>query len=253
MTPSELYKLWAPEASIWSNWAKPVLFADQRVDSQEPDDAAPEDALLVAWEPTADSRTAIILDLPGPVGVEYGLALSLRGFRPVPLYNGVPGPSPIIAVEDIISALQTAADALAALRLPPDAPPVFLLDSRRLDGGGSVQPGLFDNRWYVFPQDFPSANFLLSHGIQSVVLGQIFATRPHEDLAHVLLRWQEAGIQILSCNIQSQAQPEPLQVQRPDKFRALWYRALALAGLQRNSTGGFGAVVPLPSSGGGYG
>ena len=116
-----------------------------------------------------------------------------------------------------------------------------------------VGPGRFDNRWAVFPQDFPSASFLMSNGVRAVVLGQRLADEPQRDLAHVLLRWQEAGIQILLGALQRDASPEPIRVSRPGQFRALWYRALVLAGLRRNSAGGFGAVVPVPSQSSGFG
>jgi len=255
MNPSELYKLWAPEDSIWSNWAKPVLFADKTFVGGEPDQTPQWQSSNVAWAPAPESGTAIVLDLPGAHAVWYGMALSQRGYRPVPLYNGVvgPGPSAIVNVCGILTALHEVGELLAKLQLRSDAPPVFLLDENRFAGGSFASPGRFDNRWWVFPQDFPSANFLLAHGIRSVVLGQNRAVGPQRDLAHVLLRWQEAGVQILTCDVNEQAQPTPLQVQRPNNFRALWYQALVLAGLRRNSAGGFGAVVPQPSSGGGFG
>ena len=41
------------------------------------------------------------------------------------------------------------------------APPAFLLDSDRMKAP-APDPGRFDNRWLVFPQDFPSAAFLRS-------------------------------------------------------------------------------------------
>jgi hypothetical protein len=279
MKPSELYKLWAPEDSIWSNWAKPVLFADKTFIDGEPPESKQWQSLNIAWTPKPDSGTAIVLDLPGAEAVWYGMALSQQGFRPVPLYNGVRGPSlggsALVSVDAIIYALHSVEDTLLGLRLPANAPPVFLLDSERLAGGSFADPGRFDNRWSTFPQDFPSANFLLSRGIRSVVLGQTMSDNPppgvflsqigsavigktapagpQNDLAHVLLRWQESGLQILACSVNHQSQPEPIQVARPDNFRALWYQALVLAGLRRNSTGGFGAVIPEPSSGGGFG
>jgi len=256
MKPSELYKLWAPEDSIWSNWAKPVLFADHAFDDRKPQTTDWRSS-NVTWSPPPDSGTAMVLDLPGADAVWLGLALSQRGFRPVPLYNGVRGPmgivSPLVSVGDIVWALHSVPEILATLQLPEDAPPVFLLDYYRMAGGALADPGRFDNRWSVFPQDFPSANFLLSRGIRSVVLVQGKSVNPHRDLAHVLLRWQEAGIKILSSGVDDQTPPTPIQVARPSNFRALWYQALVLAGLRRNSTGGFGAVVPEPSSGGGYG
>jgi hypothetical protein len=42
-------------------------------------------------------------------------------------------------------------------------------------------------------------------------------------------------------------------VAKPKRFRSIWYRLLAIAGLRRNSAGGFGSVVPQPSSSGGGG
>jgi hypothetical protein len=259
MKPSELYKLWAPEDSIWSNWAKPVLFAENIFGDEEPQQTTKWLTANIAWAPAIDSRTAVLLDLPGSNSVWYGTALSQRGYRPVPLYNGVRGPvmsmstSALVSVDAIILALHQVGETMAKLQLPANAPPVFLLDSARFAGASSVTPGRFDNRWWIFPQDFPSANFLLSRGIRSVVLGQAQATGPHRDLAHVLLRWQEAGIQILACSVDDALQPSPITVERPANFRSLWYRALVLAGLRRNSAGGFGAVVPEPNSGGGYG
>jgi hypothetical protein len=69
----------------------------------------------------------------------------------------------------------------------------------------------------------------------------------------VLLRWQQAGIQILACGINDTNQPAPITVNRPSNFRALWYLALVLAGFRRNSAGGFGGVIPMPASSGGFG
>jgi hypothetical protein len=136
------------------------------------------------------------------------------------------------------------------LALPADARPAFLLDADRLGGTTQPKPGLFDNRWMTFPQDFPSANFLRAHAIQSVLLIHTRPDQPQEDLAHVLLRWQEAGVPLRVVRPTAGHTPQPLEVRRPRGFRRLWYRVLATFGLRRNSAGGFGAVVPQPSSGG---
>jgi len=242
--------VWAPESSIWSNWVKPVLFAEtsMAVASFQHEWRS----LNVAWSPSTDAGSAIILDLPEADAVWIAMALAQRGYRPVPLYNGALGPSAIVNVGRIVGALHDEAQTLADLPIAHNAPPVFLLDANRLGGGSFVSPGRFDNRWSVFPQDFPSGNFLLSNGVRFVVLGQLFAGEPQRDLAHVLLRWQEAGIQILACDVQRDAQPELIRVARPGQFRMLWYRALVLAGLRRNSAGGFGAVVPEPSQSSGF-
>lgn len=258
MTPTDLYKLWAPEDSIWSNWVKPVLFADPGFGSSNPPLGVDWRSLNVSWSPSASEGAAIVLDLPGEDAVWLGTALSQRGFRPVQLFNGVRGPvsiiPPLVNVNGIVWALQAVSEALAELRLPPGAPPVFLLDANRMAGGASAGPGRFDNRWCVFPQDFPSANFLLSQGLRTVVLALTgMANSPRDDLAHVLLRWQQAGLRILSCAVEQETPPTLITVGRPHRFRALWYRALVIAGLRRNSAGGFGAVVPEPSSSGSFG
>lgn len=251
MNPTELYKLWASEDSIWSNWVKPVLFTESSLAVS----SAPYDwhSLNIAWTPSVDAGAAIILDLPEAESVWFGMALAHRGFRPIPLYNGASGPSAIVNVGSIVGALRNEAKTLAEIPIAHNAPPVFLLDANRSAGGTTVGPGRFDNRWAVFPQDFPSASFLLSNGVRAVVLAQRFAGEPQRDLAHVLLRWQEAGIEILAADVQSVLPPDPIRVSRPGQFRMLWYRALVLAGLRRNSAGGFGGVVPEPSQSSGFG
>lgn len=246
MNSTELYKLWAPESATWSNWVKPVLLAHRPLAAAFY--SAPDwRGMNMNWSPSADSGSAIILDLPSADSVWLGLALALRGFRPVPLFNGASGPSEIVSSHRIISALHDSAKELAGLTIGPGAPPVFLLDSNRSGGGALTSPGRFDNRWFVFPQDFPSANFLLSCGIRSVVLGQVNSVEPQRDLAHVLLRWQEAGIEILGCDLQRETPPSLIRVKRPGNFQMLWYRALVIMGLRRNSVGGFGEVIPMPS------
>jgi hypothetical protein len=253
MNSSQLFELWAPDASIWSPWAKPVLFAGASFLGGEPEQSNQWQAITLNWAPPARD-TAIILDLPGPMAIWFGIALGERGYRPVPLYNGVPGPSALIDVNPIRMALHEVEGPLTDFltRLPADAPPAFLLDAHR-SAGAFAGPGLFDNRWCVFPQDFPSANLLLSRGIQKALLVQYDSTTPKSDLSHVLLRWQQKQIQILTFSLNAPAQPAPIQVAKPRNFGAIWYFALALAGFRRNSAGGFGSVIPQPSSGGGFG
>ena len=133
-----------------------------------------------------------------------------------------------------------------------DNPPAFLLDSRRLQGVNKPAPGMYDNRWVVFPQDFPSARFLKSRGItQAIVIQETFL--PAEDLVHVLLRWKEGGITVHLQVAGEESSLRPAELRRPSSFRSALYRALALMGLRRNSAGGFGSVVPIPGQGGGFG
>jgi hypothetical protein len=153
-------------------------------------------------------------------------------------------------VAGLVEALASGATALRDISLSAEAPPAFLIDADRMRPGVPSNPGGYDNRWVVFPQDFPSGTFLRSRGIDDVVVlhdrGGV-----QEDLAHVLLRWQEAGIQIRAVGPGDTA-PQSFTVKKPSWFRGAWYRLIILAGLRRNNAGGFGGVIPK-AGGGGYG
>jgi hypothetical protein len=256
MDGSQLFEVWAPQDSVWSRWAKPALFT-------QPPPALPATAMPVhsadaplPEEPPAfdagpiDTWTAFVVDMPGPRSVDLGLALARAGYRPVPLFNTAYHAAAIVPVEPIVRKLQDAEPEMRSMVLPADAPPAFLLDATRLDPSTAAAPGRFDNRWVVFPQDFPSANFLLSRGIRQVIVLQAdgLQGKPRLDLSHVLRRWQEAGLQLYAQDPDGQVPPRELQVERPSAFRSLFYRALTLAGLRRNSAGGFGSIIPVPSS-----
>jgi len=47
--------------------------------------------------------------------------------------------------------------------------------------------------------------------------------------------------------------PQRLEVKSPLWFKQVFYRSLALMGLRPNAFGGFGALIPVASAGGGYG
>jgi hypothetical protein len=156
--------------------------------------------------------------------------------------------SALVDVTPIQRELAKGAKFLQKLSLPLEAPPAFLLDARREAGGAIGSPGRFDNRWVVLPQDFPSANLLLSRGLRTCLLIQERPGPPVTDLSHALLRWQEAGIRIHRRALLSDTKPMPLFVEKPWFFRSLFYTVLALMGLRRNSAGGFGSLIPIPSS-----
>ncbi|MBA4147277.1 MAG: hypothetical protein H0X66_04115 [Verrucomicrobia bacterium] len=257
MNGSHLFNIWAPSDSIWSRWAKPVLFAEM--------ETVMPPSTSIDWpriDIEQDQGTAIVIDLPGDLSVRTGIALAQDGYRPVPLFNSASGMRKhglaltLVDVSFTQKMLMAGAERLLETHLPPNAPPAFLLDSNRA-GAISPTPGKFDNRSVVFPQDFPSANFLLSHGIRRVLLFQRGGMhRPASDLAHVLLRWQDAKIELFSYDRdRSVSMAEPLKVIPPSNFKMLWQRAIAMIGLRRSSAGGFGSVIPEPSSGGrsGYG
>jgi len=73
-----------------------------------------------------------------------------------------------------------------------------------------------------------------------MVLVQEHPSHPLEDLSHVLLRWQEAGIAIGVFGTKQGAAPALLAVNRPSRFRALYQRGFEILGLRRGVAGGFG-------------
>lgn len=245
-----IYNVWAPERGVWSPWVKPVGFI--RMTKRQFILPFDWQTRVASWMRWAGARPVIVVDLPGVESVLTGVALASRGYRPIPLFNAVYEMNSEVDMESVVNYMQIATPLLAGFALPDDAPPAFLLDANRF-GSGKPNPGKFDNRWVVLPQDFPSSGFLRDHNFKDVLLVQTSGGQPGIDLAHVLLRWQEGGYTI---SVRSPTDNEParqITVNRPNWFRHTFYAALAMTGLRRNSAGGFGGVVPFPSSGGGYG
>lgn len=248
----ELFECWAPAWSDWSAWAKPALFATIPASTlARADDGTVTAVADITWLREHIAGGAVVVDLPGVQAVHLGLALARLGLRPVPLLNTTFDPTAVISMDAVVAALRDGAAVLAPEQIPPDAPPAFLLDARRMKPELPALPGTYDNRWLVFPQDFPSARYLRENGVERVTLLSAGA-RPADDLAHVLLRWQEAGLTVWHADPGDPRSLQAIEVHRPPRYRWVWYRLLAVLGLRRNAAGGFGAVVPQPSSGGGF-
>ena len=241
----EAYKLWAPIGVQWTEWVKPVLFANMPPESFLGQPEIPE----LKWMSFADRATAIIVDLPGKEGALEGIALARIGYRPVPLYNGVCETGFLgvaVPAHEIVDVLYGFASELPRLNIRADAPPAFLLDSKRMRE--YRQPGGYDNRWCVFPQDMPSAAYLASKGIRSVI---VRTDKVQNDLAHILYRYQAQGIAISMSDGINQKR---ITVSKPSWFKSVLYRFCVILRLRRNSAGGFGGEIPdADSSGGGRG
>lgn len=280
MSAQDLFGMWAPSTSVWSDWAKPVLFAHLATTpvsggSTESFEPGPE----LDWTRDYRSGTALIVNLPGVAAIEAGVALADRGFRPVPLYNcaaTLTGSKVAVDVRPIMSALIRYTPAIARQRISENAPPAFLID---YDRNPPVQPGPgeFDNRWVVFPQDFPSATFLKANGINRVVVIQPgrssrFTPELAADLYEVVKRWHAGGIEATLREVPVQtpvgASPVPAaqtpvidsNAHKPLTFGRMSRLRLGAAGVlalmfalarRRSAGGGFGRVVPFPSSSGG--
>lgn len=231
----DFYKTWAPAYAEWTAWAKPVLFACMAFTGSI--------VLDIPEVPVeSDSKTMIIIDLPGELGVAEALAYAAKGWRPVPLYNGVLGEGKMsVDVRSLGDALRTGAGLLRSMSIPLDAPPVFMLDSERMYG--SKTPGEYDNRWCVFPQDMPSAEYIISKGINKVIVRSARWVRV--DLERVLYDYQKNGIALLSLQ-SNDGPPKELVARKLSFAEELAYRFRATFKLTRNATGGFGGLILEP-------
>lgn len=242
MTGEQCYGIWAPDDSPWSAWAKPVPFSQLDTLGVR----ARQVPVFNGRLPRFASDTAVVVELDGRESVGAGLALAEHGWRPVPLFNATMAPKAVVDVVPVMETLLGGADALGAILIRPHAPPAFLIDALRMQG--APRPGTYDNRSIVLPQDFPSATMLIARGIRTVVLYRREKGKPRQDLSHVLLRWQQAGIELRSVDLDGEE--DRLVVSPPSLFRKAWHRMIALLGLRRSNVGGFGALVPEASSGG---
>jgi hypothetical protein len=281
MKRDAIFAVWAPEGAVWSPWVKPVLFA--HMDPEIEASAMPPFPPVQHWREILDHAVAVphgeapyrsvasprdvavVVDLPGASSVEAGLDLADLGFRPVPLYNAVPGPwasavdwrqgsehsrssNSLVDVIPIVRALATGASALTGRRLPLDAPPAFLLDANR---GPSLSTwaessGRFDNRSMCSTTDFPSAEVLLRSGVRRIVLTQASGSSAASDVASTLGTWKKGGLDIQLHRLDRGGLEHFKVGSSLARFVVQLFRR---ATLRPHPLGGFGATIPKPSAG----
>lgn len=263
MNDRDVFDAWAPADVPWSAWAKPTLFVERSTaGGVAPPGAAAADARHqqppmqsreLGWPEHLPPRSAIVLEMPGVLSIEAGLALRDKGYWPVPLFNATSGPNAYVDVGAIARGLREGASSLRGSR-DPEVLPCFLLDAHRCPPGVGGAAGRYDNRSIVFPQDFPSATLLRSRGIEQVVVVSHGTGSPElaADLSHVLFGWQRDGLRIMRFEPAKQKQPQAVEVMKPSGFGMFWRRILTIAGLRRSGAGGFGSLIPEASSGSGY-
>jgi hypothetical protein len=229
-----LYGVWAPAGEPWSEWVKPIVFAYWPREVPKLGALPPCDT---SWAPPPSERRALLVEMPGVEAVAMGLALAGAGYRPVPVFNASPPPtlprhphepspeSPaVVDVESILAAIVQGADALKSLELPSTAPPAFLVDQLRSTPSRPLREGLYDNRSWVYPTDFPSADLLRDEGVTGLVLVTASHTPLASDLEHVLRIWAKHGLPIFEKPLWKPGTPIPMRLRRPSWLTAvgLW-------------------------------
>lgn len=198
MIGKDVYKVWAPYGEKWVNWVRPVPFnfMTEELNNKGYINIRTYDLDYVK---NIDNKTAIIVDLSGVESINEGLSLALKGFRPIPVYNGVLESKGSFATSDnssIIVGLLKGANKLKEIDIPKDARPTFLIDKNRMCRY-KMDESVFDNSWDLYYQDIPSAEYFLENGIDKIV---VRSNRLEYDLRLILYKFQTKGIKIYLCN-----------------------------------------------------
>lgn len=198
MIGKEIYKIWAPENSIWMPWVRPVPFV-QMIESSKQKEYFNTTIPSIRYVNKAENNIAIIVDLPSYEGVCEGIGLAKLGFRPIPVYNGTNGQEGALSNIDNNSlehSLMWGAFELKKLSLDEAANPVFLMDSDRMNSF-KMNAKVYDNSWDIYSQDLPSSFFFLNHGIDSIIVRSDYIRR---DLQKILYTYQKDGISVFQTN-----------------------------------------------------
>ena len=200
MTNKELFRIWAPLGKRWVDWVRPVPFIEIKETTQPFQPSHMVFPMLKELN-VDDKKTAVIVDLPGPYSVQAGLILAQEyGYRPIPIYNGVteqPGSRATSDNHSILGGLVWGASILPTVDLKDDAPPAFLTDANRLQTF-RIDGSIFDNSWDVYPQDIPSENYLLDHGIERIII--LSGHKAAHDLQAIFYEFPKKRVKIYWTN-----------------------------------------------------
>jgi hypothetical protein len=162
MTDKEMFRIWAPVGKRWTDWVRPVPFV--QISKSNKGYYSINKSVVSAVNREKNERAAIIIDLPGVESIVEGIALANTGYRPIPIYNGTfeqEGARATVDNQAIRIGLAWGANELTQIEIDEEALPVFLVDSNRMNRY-KMEEALFDNSWDVYPQDLPSAEYLIS-------------------------------------------------------------------------------------------
>ena len=165
MRGKEIYKIYAPNDTKWTEWVRPVPFVAIDTYNRKPVSNWLDRKVLFLDQYEED--TAIFIDLPGKESIELGISLAHIGYRPIPLFNGTDEQKDSQATTDTYlteSSLINGATKLKNILIPNDANPAFLLDSSRTNRYRSKE-SIFDNSWDLYKQDIPTSKYFKDNNI----------------------------------------------------------------------------------------
>ncbi|MCA1818686.1 MAG: hypothetical protein ABR562_05100 [Thermoplasmatota archaeon] len=215
------------------------------------------------------------------------------GMQPVPLFNNWPHPQGIVDADDTLGALLYYLPWVVLERgtRDPQAPPVFLLDRGRL-GLRQPAIKEFDNRYFHNDADFPTGAMLRRHGVDRILYVHPDAASqathdswqgapaPAANMVAQKLREQtgnDQGVPLGTAEMDDlnlylhearkvvglgigEASASTWAVSDERDFAPAIRKTPfsttkdpAFRGFRRASAGGFGRLIPEPSSGGGFG
>ncbi|HMO51125.1 MAG TPA: hypothetical protein PKE26_07760 [Kiritimatiellia bacterium] len=198
-----------------------------------------------AW---AAQRSWVILDLPGAKSVPAALRLMAGGFQPVCTFDNWPHPAGLVKSEIVLAQLLRYAALAGDTRkhLATTSPPVWVCDRNRL-GSGPARPRDFDNRYYLDDSILPSGETLRKNGIEQILC--VVPTTddlPRDDLRAYFRDLRKEGFAAIyrvgfsDPTLRAGAFPE-----------SMYEVKFSTSGYARSDAGGFGMLIPEPSSSGG--
>lgn len=213
MTRKEIYKIWAPEGTKWTNWVRPVPFIE--LDNLSKSKKIYDTTLpKINYIQQNRENIAIIVDLSGFNSITEGISLVQYGFRPIPLYNGTTEQENSMSTTDnnsIKVGLIWGANILKEMKIEKDAPPAFLIDSNRLNRH-KINVSVFDNSWDLYHQDLPTAEYFLKNGIGTII---IRGDKVAKDLNKILFEFPKKGVRILFAN--GYDEPREVKLKKPPR------------------------------------
>ena len=212
MNKKQIYNIWAPSTSKWSNWVKPIAFIT--LDSnQKIYEIINYNIPKINYLDKYLENTIIIIDTKADNAIKEAIALANIGYRPIPLFNGTNAPLNATATCNnylIAPYLIWGAKQLTKIKIKKDANPVFILDINRLNRK-KINKTIFDNSWDIYDQDLPSYKYLLNNKINKIIIKSDYIAK---DLKKILYNYQKNNIQILYTNGYEEIKPIKLKKER---------------------------------------